>query len=80
MEKALLYARKSTDVEDKQVLSIDAQLVELRKFASQNNLHIVDELVEKRTAKMPGRPILIRYLPELKTAKRPAFWLGIQIA
>ena len=29
----LLYARKSTDTEERQVLSIDAQLAELREFA-----------------------------------------------
>ena len=32
MEKYILYARKSTDTEDKQVLSIEAQLVELRNL------------------------------------------------
>ena len=32
-QKFFLYARKSTDVEDKQVLSIDAQLTELRENA-----------------------------------------------
>ena len=57
MEKYILYARKSTDTEDKQVLSIDAQLAELRKFARDNKLVVIDELIEKRTAKMPGRPI-----------------------
>ena len=57
MEKYILYARKSTDTEDKQILSIDAQLAELRKFARDNKLVVIDELIEKRTAKSPGRPI-----------------------
>src|SRR3989344_40991 len=55
--KYFLYARKSTDVEDKQVLSIEAQLSELRALAKKEGLAITDELVEKRTAKMPGRPV-----------------------
>ena len=57
MDKYFLYARKSTDVEDKQVLSIEAQLVELRALARENNLEIAAEFVEKQSAKMPGRPI-----------------------
>ena len=52
-----LYARKSTDVEDKQVLSIEAQLAELRALAQREGLEIVEEFVEKRSAKMPGRPV-----------------------
>jgi site-specific DNA recombinase len=52
-----LYARKSTDVEDKQVLSIDAQLAELQALAKREQLNIVEVFVEKRSAKMPGRPI-----------------------
>ena len=55
--KYFLYARKSTDVEDKQVLSIEAQLVELRTLALKSNLEIADEYVEKRSAKMPGCPV-----------------------
>ncbi len=52
-----LYARKSTDVEDKQVLSIEAQLSELRALAKQERLNIVEVFVEKKSAKMPGRPV-----------------------
>jgi DNA invertase Pin-like site-specific DNA recombinase len=52
-----LYARKSTDVEDKQVMSIEGQLSELRSLAKNEGLEIADEFVEKRTAKMPGRSI-----------------------
>ena len=52
----ILYARKSTDVEDKQVLSIEAQLAELRKFAKDNGYIVVDTIIEKKSAKTPGRP------------------------
>ena len=55
-QKYFLYVRKSTDVEDKQVLSIEAQLVELKEYAAKYELQIVDILIEKRTAKKPGRP------------------------
>ena len=52
-----LYARKSTDDEDRQILSIEAQLVELRQLAARERIHVVKELVEAKTAKKPGRPI-----------------------
>ncbi|OGE70894.1 hypothetical protein A3J21_01850 [Candidatus Daviesbacteria bacterium RIFCSPLOWO2_02_FULL_43_11] len=55
--KFFLYARKSTDVEDKQVRSIDDQIAELRAFAKQENLNVVDIFIEKQSAKIPGRPI-----------------------
>ena len=51
-----LYARKSTDVEDKQVLSIEAQLSELRSLAKREDLEIAAEFIEKKSAKTPGRP------------------------
>lgn len=56
-QKFFLYARKSTDVEDKQVLSIEAQLAELREYAAREKLLVIEELVEKQSAKIPGRPI-----------------------
>src|SRR3972149_5531581 len=55
--KFFLYARKSTDVEDKQVLSIEAQITELRAFTKQNNLNVIETFIEKQSAKIPGRPI-----------------------
>ena len=51
-----IYVRKSTDVEDKQVLSVEAQIVELRKYAADNNLKIAGVIIEKKSAKTPGRP------------------------
>ena len=66
MQKFFLYARKSTDVEDKQVLSIEAQLSELRAFAKRENLEIVEELIEKQSAKIPGRPIFNSLLDKIE--------------
>ena len=64
--KYFLYARKSTDVEDKQVLSIEAQITELRAYAKQENLNIVEEFIEKQSAKIPGRPIFGEMLKRIE--------------
>ncbi|MBS1214915.1 MAG: Recombinase [Proteobacteria bacterium] len=55
--KVFLYARKSTDDEERQMLSIDAQLNELREYARKEFLTIAREFVESMTAKEPGRPV-----------------------
>jgi site-specific DNA recombinase len=52
-----IYARKSTDNEGKQVLSIEAQLAELKEFAAKEKLEIVASLCEAKTAKEPGRTV-----------------------
>ena len=66
-KKFFLYARKSTDVEDKQVLSIDAQLTELREYAVRENIEISAEYIEKQSAKVPGRPIFNKMMLEIET-------------
>jgi DNA invertase Pin-like site-specific DNA recombinase len=53
----ILYARKSTEEEDRQVLSIQAQLEELRAFAVKEKLEIVASFEEAKTAKEPGKNI-----------------------
>ena len=65
-QKFFLYCRKSTDVEDKQVLSIEAQITELREFAKRENLQIVEVFIEKQTAKVPGRPIFNEMLEKIE--------------
>ena len=65
-QKFFLYARKSTDVEDKQVRSIEDQITELRAFAKQENITIVDTFIEKQSAKIPGRPIFNNMLARLE--------------
>src|SRR2546425_261050 len=52
-----LYARKSTESEDRQVRSIGDQIAELRELARKEQLTITREYVESQTAKIPGRPV-----------------------
>ncbi|KKT02312.1 MAG: recombinase [Candidatus Peregrinibacteria bacterium GW2011_GWF2_43_17] len=68
-QKFFLYARKSTDVEDKQILSIEAQVTELRAFAKQENLSIVEVFIEKQSAKIPGRPIFNEMLKRIENGE-----------
>ena len=56
-QQFFLYARKSTDVEDKQALSIEAQITELHAFAKQEGLQIIEQFIEKQSAKILGRPV-----------------------
>ena len=55
MLKYIAYCRKSTDEKDKQVLSIEAQIAELKEFAKRENLIISEFITEAKTAKVPGR-------------------------
>ena len=66
MIKYFIYCRKSSEDEERQVLSIEAQLAELREFAKQNNLFIVREYTESKTAKEPGREIFNQMLLEIE--------------
>ncbi|HOX30258.1 MAG TPA: recombinase family protein [Candidatus Pacearchaeota archaeon] len=61
-----LYCRKSTDTEDMQVLSIAAQLSELRSFAKREGLNIKETFIEKQSAKVPGRPIFTAMLSRIE--------------
>jgi site-specific DNA recombinase len=64
--KFFIYARKSTDVEDKQVRSIEDQITELRAFAKQEGLNVIDTFIEKQSAKIPGRPIFGEMLKRIE--------------
>ncbi len=61
-----LYARKSTDSEERQILSIEAQIAELRLFAEREKLIIKHEFTESMTAKRPGRPIFNEMITRLE--------------
>ena len=64
-----LYVRKSTDVEDKQVVSIAAQIAELKEFAARMGIYIVDVIIEKQTAKKPGRKEFNKMLARIEAGE-----------
>lgn len=47
-------------------MSIEAQLVELQEYAKRENMVVVKEYVEARTAKKPGGPIFNDMLREIE--------------
>jgi len=65
----VIYTRKSTEEDDRQVLSIEAQLVELREFAAKEKLEIVTSFEEAKTAKEPGRTKFAEMLAFLESGK-----------
>lgn len=54
--KTVLYSRKSTESEDRQVLSIESQIKELSDLAAREGLSIDKVITESKSAKAPGRP------------------------
>ena len=60
------YARKSSEDEERQIISIEAQLDELREYARQNGIHIIREYTESQSAKQPGRPIFNEMVADIE--------------
>ncbi len=64
-----IYARKSTESEDRQVLSIESQKNELQEIVNRNGLTIADTKQESHSAKAPGRPVFNDLLDEIEQGK-----------
>jgi DNA invertase Pin-like site-specific DNA recombinase len=65
-----LYARKSSEAEEKQALSIDSQAKEMLIVAQRDNLNVIDIYKESHSAKDCGqRPIFNKLLTELREGK-----------
>lgn len=65
-----LYARKSTESDEQQALSIDSQIKEMQAIAERKNLNIVEVKRESYSAKASGkRPIFQELLNEIDAGK-----------
>ncbi|MBI5413376.1 recombinase family protein [Candidatus Peregrinibacteria bacterium] len=67
--KYFVYVRKSTDEDDRQVLSIEAQITELKEFAAKEKLDIVAVFEEAKTAKCPGRAIFNEMIQRIENGE-----------
>lgn len=68
--KYCLYARKSTESEERQVLSIDSQVKEMLELAEKENLEIVDIRRESHSAKDSGqRPVFKELLEDIRRGR-----------
>ena len=74
MEKVIykIYARKSSEAEDRQVLSIDSQIGEDKKLAASRGIEVGDGFVisESKSAKNPyQRPIFEQLIKDIESGK-----------
>ncbi|MCL5667103.1 MAG: recombinase family protein [Patescibacteria group bacterium] len=68
--KYCLYARKSTEQEEKQILSIDSQIKEMLQIAEREGLNIVETKRESHSAKASGgRETFNEIVSEIRSGK-----------
>lgn len=68
--KYCLYARKSTESEERQVLSIDSQIKEMLELANKENLDVTEIKRESHSAKDTGqRPVFNELITDIKKEK-----------
>src|SRR3989344_2015241 len=63
--KYFIYARKSSEAEDRQVASIGDQVEELTKVARDARLEVVEIFQEAKSAKAPGRPVFNKMIERI---------------
>lgn len=66
----ILYARKSSESEDRQVQSIDDQIARLNKLAADYGITVIDVMTESRSAKQPDvRPVFKKLIERIKSGE-----------
>lgn len=64
-----IYCRKSSEAEDRQVLSIESQDREMRQLASILKAPVYEVLTEAKSAKEPGRPVFNQMIRRLQNGE-----------
>lgn len=65
-----IYARKSMEADDRQAISIDSQLSEMRKLVERDHLNLVKTKTEAHSAKNSGeRLVFLEMIEEIKSGK-----------
>lgn len=68
--KYCIYARKSMEQEDRQALSIESQLKEMKVIVERENLNLADVKLESHSAKNSGqRPIFLEMIEGIKNGE-----------
>lgn len=68
--KYCLYARKSSEQDERQAMSIDSQLKEMQALAEREGLLIVEIKRESHSAKLSGaRPVFLELIKEVRVGK-----------
>lgn len=68
--KYCLYARKSSEQDERQAMSIDSQLKEMTNMADRDGLEIVEIKQESHSAKQSGqRPVFLQLIEDLRADK-----------
>ncbi len=65
MQKYFIYCRKSSESEDRQVLSIESQVNEIQTLARKLGLTVSEVFKESMSAREPGRPIFSEMVKRL---------------
>ncbi len=70
-KKYFLYARKSSETEERQVKSIQDQILELAEYARYTGIRITKRFIENKSAKKPGRKVFNEMIMQIYDSKQP---------